>query len=480
MCKKMKICKRGLNFVQVIDACGAIRVCSWMKNSYIGNLLESDLEQAYHSDLARKVRQPLIDGTYENCPIDNCPYLANGTIDQHLVEIDEIPNLPDTLYLAYEGLCNYNCTCCTSYMNMETTKHNYNNYQENYQRIEQKLLTILPHIKTISAHGRGELFASPRILKLLSKWRPLAPAQEIEVRLETNGSLFDEAHWKQIENLGQYRLRVAITVMSFNEPVYQYLSGVNYPIDKILENLQFVKTLRQQNIINELELATVLQEQNFREMPEFTRRCLEEFGADSVRIRPIVQGGRLNQYEQWFMNVRNPEHPYYQEYKKVMSDKIFQHPKVLLWSGALDSENTQLSDLVERNVNQLSDALDAERKITNLLYYIISTEQFAQKFKLYMERHDFTACGVWGLGKVGKSFLKCVDVQAAHIVKLFDQQLSGLEFKNMQIEQFSLQQVQQLDAMILTPIKNQQQMINALVGYKGTILTLEEIVNELR
>ena len=66
--------------------------------------------------------------------------------------------------------------------------------------------------------------------------------------LETNGSLFDEEHWKQIENLGKYKLNVAITIMSFEESVYQHLSGVNYPIEKIENNLRYVKNFARKGL----------------------------------------------------------------------------------------------------------------------------------------------------------------------------------------------------------------------------------------
>ena len=37
------------------------------------------------------------------------------------------------------------------------------------------------------------------------------------------------------------------------------------------------------------------------------------------------------------MDVRNPKHPYYEQYRDIMSNPIFRHPKVLLWSGELPS-----------------------------------------------------------------------------------------------------------------------------------------------
>ena len=181
--------------------------------------------------------------------------------------------------------------------------------QQRFDKIEEELKKVFPHVKEISANGQGELFASKRTLKMLSEWKPLAPAKECKVSLETNGSLFDEEHWKQIENLGQYNLSVSVTVMSFDEYTYQQLSGVRYPISRIENNLRFIKSLREKGIINYLELATVVQERNFRQLPDFTRRCIEEFGADEVRLRYFLPWGKYSADIEWFADVRNPYHP---------------------------------------------------------------------------------------------------------------------------------------------------------------------------
>lgn len=188
-------------------------------------------------------------------------------------------------------------------------------------------------------------------------------AEECFVSLETNGSLFDEEHWRQIENLGQYNLQVSITVMSFDEPTYQRLSGVKYPIKRIEDNLRFVKGLREKGVINMLEIATVVMADNFRTLPEFARRCIEEFGADYVRFRPYDNWGGQNEMEEFFMNIRNPKHPWYLEYKKVMEHPYLAHPKVHDHSGGSDSYTRksapyELSDLKWKILTKILDDTD--------------------------------------------------------------------------------------------------------------------------
>lgn len=397
----MKICERGLNFIQVIDANGEVRVCSWSRGNKIGSLLEKDLKTIYHSKEADRVRRPMIEGTYADCQVDQCPFLANGTLDEHSIELDEIPEYPTELYLAYEGLCNYHCTCCTSYMHMiETAERDLN---DNYDKIEDSIKDVLPHIKKISANGRGELFCSPRILNILSNWNPVAPAEEIAVELETNGSLFNETNWAKISNLGKYNLKVDITIMSFDEDVYQYLSGTKLPLQNLIDNLHFVKKLREDGVINCLELATVMQERNFREMPEFARRCLEEFGADCVRIRAIMPGGPLDSRVQWFMDVRNPYHPYYEEYRKVIANEIFKNPKVELWSGDLDSSRGMYP-------------AERELKYAQQIQSMTSTDDFSTNLNLYLKNNGVDNLWLYGITPVTKAMVR--RIQSDDIVHL--------------------------------------------------------------
>ncbi len=236
----MKTCKRLVDFIQLINAEGDVRVCSWNRDNIIGNLHESDMISILNGDKAKFLRMQIAEGDYSNCPTDNCPYLSNNNIDEVLTDYPEnVVTYPNTLYLAYEGNCNYACTCCTSYQHMADTRCH--NYEILYDSLEEKIRKILPHVKHLGANGRGELFASPRIMKLLSEWKPIAPLEEISAEIETNGSMFNERNWKKIENLGQYNLEVSITIMSFDEMTYRYLSGTKLRIENLLENLKYVK-----------------------------------------------------------------------------------------------------------------------------------------------------------------------------------------------------------------------------------------------
>lgn len=458
-----KICERALNWIQIIDHKGTVRLCSWLNDNNIGSLACQNMKEIYHGEHANKLRQKIMNEDYSLCNVDACPYLAMGDIENHMVEIDEIPEYPQELYLAYENVCNYHCMSCTVHDIM--LKNRSEDLESGYDKIEAELKKALPYVKRLGANGCGELFVSKRILKLLSEWKPLAPAEEISVSLETNGALFDEEHWKQIENLGKYHLSVAITVMSFEEPAYQLLSGTKLPISQIEKNLHFVKRLREQGIVNYFEIATVVQERNFRTVPEFARRCVEEFGADYVRLRPYAPWGSQEPEVEWFMDIRNPRHPYYNEYKEMKKDEIFKHPRVHDWSGGLDTVN------VTGFPYKLS--YFKEQIVTEILSH---TDEMIRRME---EFTDGSPIAVYGLGIVGKILVEQFCKKGMKPAYILDKYKPCCQFNDVGV--YDLQETEALDKevhILVTPLMKLEEITNDLdeLGYKANLMPIENLL----
>ena len=110
----MRICKRAVDFVQVINENGDVRLCSWLYDGgVIGRLTEKTMKEIYHSKEAELIQEYHCNGNHSNCNPNACPYVANGTVKENEIEIDKIPEYPESLYLAYENVCNYRCVMCT-------------------------------------------------------------------------------------------------------------------------------------------------------------------------------------------------------------------------------------------------------------------------------------------------------------------------------------------------------------------------------
>lgn len=464
----MKLCERGLNGIQIYNDLGDVRICGWISDAYIGNLLEHSFEEVYHGEAANKVRNRLAIGDYSKCNKDDCHWLACNEINKNLVEIEDIPQYPATLYLAYENACNYNCSTCNMHERMLAADKI--ELEKRYDRIEEAIKDVLPHVKKISANGQGEVFVSKRILNLLANWKPIAPKEECSVSLETNGSLFDEKHWKQIENIGQYYLTVTVTVMSFNEYTYRQLSGTKLPISQIENNLRFIKKLREQGIVNEFRIGTVVQERNFRELPLFTKRCIEEFGADYVRLRTFVPWGKKPIEEEWFTDVINPYHPYHQEYVEIMKDPIFKHPNVHDWSGGI---GTALGEHpYKKRLNYAVKKIELQQK------YILEREQFCESIHRAIPQSESVI--IYGIGEIGKLLFHVMSVEYK-IETILDNNYCGCEYENIPV--FSITNAKDINNnayVIMTPFGDSDIIKKTLieVGFcERKIIKVDEIFN---
>lgn len=461
----MHLCRRAVEANQVIDADGSVRICGWLYDGgVIGRLTENSMEEIYHSPEAEMIRDMHACGDHSNCNQNACPWMANNNVEDNSIDIDEIPAIPESLYLAYENVCNYHCVTCTIPDCMERNKAV--DLEKKYNRVDAELRKVLPYVKKISANGLGELFASKHILKLLSEWKPVADPSEIEVTLETNGSMFNEKNWKKIENLGQYHLEVIITVLSFDEKTYQELSGTTLPISNILDNLRFVKSLRDQGIINYLELATVYQDKNFRDLPEFCRRCVDEFGADYVRLRPFepwVEPG----IDEWLKDVRNKDNPYHQEFLEVMKDPIFKNPKVHDWGGGKESG---LGKEIHPKV----------MKQFHLMECILEDETSLDTLQRALPSNDVV---IYGLNAFGRFLAKSLP-EKFNVSCLLDKNLAGGVYNGMEIKGLNqLDEVDKSSTIIIALVTNTASAVRNLLrrsGFTGQIITTSELEELLK
>lgn len=459
----MELCRRTIEFVQVINEDGEVRLCSWLKDGgVIGKLTDNTMEEIYHSSEAELIREYHLNKNYSNCNPNACPYVANNNVEENFIKIDEIPKFPPSLYLAYENVCNYHCVMCTipdCMKQVDAVER-----EQKLNKIDAELSKILPYVKNISANGLGELFVSTHILKLLSEWKPIADPSECSVSLETNGSLFNEKNWSQIENLGQYHLSVAVTVLSFEEDVYQELSGTTLSLSNLTKNLHFVKSLKEKGIVNYFEIATVYQEKNFRQLPEFARKCIEEFSVDYVRLRPFEPWREVNMQE-WFKDVRNEYHPHHKEFLEVMQNPIFKHPKIHDWGGGQPS------------------GLGAEpyprtRARYHLIENIFCNDQFEQAVNSEIKSKQIA---IYGMAVVGRALASTLRYRY-EIPFCIDRAMNGQNFAGIPI--YDANHLKNLDrnvTVIVSLDKNDDAIISLLEkeGFKK-VISIKRLVRDYK
>lgn len=456
----MKICKRGGLHLQIMKD-GYIRPCEFLVSpsqaKEYGSLLDNSIYEIYHSSIAGNLRNMICDGkNFEYCRQDVCRNIATKKND-FIVSIDEIPEFPWELNLAYETVCNYKCMSCNFYNNEPEPDWK-------IEKIENELRKALPYTRKIIANGCGEVFASKSIMKILAEWDPIYSDSECIVELQTNGSLFNKQNWEKIANIARFYLDVEITIHSFDEKTYQLLSGTSLPISNLIDNLKFVKSLRDQGIINNLELATVVQEKNFMQMPEFTRRCIEEFGADKVRIRGFEPWGAMDRDIEWFFNVRNPLHPYYDEYVKVMSDPIFKNPKVLNWMGHSSSLQGEIPSKAYYNILKK--------------WHICSDP--VKKLRSYMDNKGILSVALYGISEMTDIFYKIFVDSGIDVKYVIDKYSPLTEWRKIPVIRPIKKDSSVIDSegIIIMLFNKKEYIKNDLkkLGYEENVIELDDVL----
>lgn len=457
----MKVCKRGLNDIWINENNGQVRICGW-SNFYIGSLLESTIEEIWHGEKAKAFRESMLDGSYRYCNHAKCPHCANEQLEDMLVEY-KIPELPKYASLSYQLQCNYACKFCRTehYIPCECERNN-------YIKIESEIKKMLPGLQTLSSNGAGEFFCSDSIMHFISE-NTINP--KTNILIETNGSLFNEMNWKKIEKLGKHNLEVAVTVHSFNEDTYKYLSGTNLPVKNIMDNLKFISKLRDEGIINKFEIATVICERNFRDMPQFVEKCLNEYSMDKIRLRFFEPYGVMDTSTEWFYDVRNEFHPYYDEFVSVMSNKIFDNPKVWKWQGNTKSLQSENPFVLEK------------RRGIALAQLILSKDD--NKVADFIQKHNINKVALYGASDIGKACAKLLNAYGIGIHTIFDtyscnndEIVQENDFK-IHIVEPNESNINDFDLIIVTTDTYYVQIHENLMRlqYKGRILSLSEIMN---
>lgn len=451
----MKVCQRGLESAWIVGVEGEVRICSW--TGYIlGNLQEHTMEDLWNSEKAELFRQSMLNGSYCFCNPQKCCYMANNTLKDHMVDY-EVLKYPKLISLSYEEQCNYACGCCRKepYRPKKDEK-------KKIEKIESEINKLVDHLDHISANGAGELFCSGSAMKFLSNINTDRP---IKVSLESNGSLFTSQNWEKISNLGKYDLSVYITVHSFCEETYRFLSGTDMPVSTVIENLHFIQKLRDQGIVNFFEIATVVCERNFREMPGFVDRCLKEFNPDSIRMRSFLPYGVDNRAIEWFYDIRNPYHPYYKEYVEVMKNPVFNHPKVWKWQG------DQVSAIGEH-------PYFSEHKKLELIERVMGIVDLKSKMEKFLCVHNIRSFSLYGFSNACKCFVMRLNDAGIKVDKIYDSNVNN-HFAGIDVTQPEKGNLIS-EAVIVTSLASGE-ICNKLqnLGYKGKIYDLECVLEEL-
>lgn len=316
----------------------------WLPHS-IGKMPEQSPEEIWNSDIAKKIRKSVLDGSFKYCNPEYCLHLKEKTwpvkqakdIDiEHYIRLIETPEAPTMVNASYDQSCNLACPSCRKDIVTANRED-----RASYDKLMADLLdTYGPDLRSINITGSGDPFASRHFWDLLQSG-VLAQYPQLKIRLHTNAQLFDEFHWNRIAALHQQIEAIEISIDASTAPTYA-INRRPGDWNQLINNMAFIGELRRTQQIKLLQLDFVVQLNNWQEMPDFVLLG-KQWHADRIVFTSLNNWGTFSKEEHQHRAIHSPHHPLHSQLLETLEDDIFKLPEVFI--GFL--ENT--GDAVDTN-----------------------------------------------------------------------------------------------------------------------------------
>jgi MoaA/NifB/PqqE/SkfB family radical SAM enzyme len=311
---------------------GDVYVCcpSWLPVP-IGNVEQQSAEEIWNSPIAQELRGSILDGSYRYCSKMHCSRISNGwlpTIDspeamEWMGKPAGAPLAgPRQVILSHDQSCNLACPSCRKDFILANKEQ-----QESLDRVMDRfVMPVLQGADSVRITGSGDPFASNhfrRVIKAINR----DDFPRLSIDLHTNGQLWNERAWVEL-GLSSLVREAEISIDAASPATYAVIRrGGDF--NRLLDNLGFVKKLRESGEIKLLAVSFVVQSGNFHEMPDFVRLG-ERFGADLIVFNMIRNWGTYSREEFQSHFIGAKTHPDHAAFLDVLRSPVLASPKVAM------------------------------------------------------------------------------------------------------------------------------------------------------
>jgi MoaA/NifB/PqqE/SkfB family radical SAM enzyme len=286
----------------------------------LGNVLESSLAEIWNGPVAEEIRRSVLDGSFRFCT--GCAYLprARGPVTERPwpPALDKRIRL---LNLDYDRTCNLKCPSCRSSLISRPS--------DRARLVHETVIEskIIGQVDGLYLTGTGEPLASPCCLQVLRDLPVLNP--RAQVSLHTNCLLLDESRWSALGPARDRIRQISVSVDAGTPETYRLNRGGSW--EKLWRNIDFVHSLRREGRRIDLIMYYVIQDNNFRELIDFSRLAIEH-GADGICVFYLRHWpGALTRTEYEARAVHLPGHPNHDAlYSVLKSRELTSNPAVVL------------------------------------------------------------------------------------------------------------------------------------------------------
>lgn len=320
-----KICVLPFKTIS-IDINGDVFLCMCKEwgNHYVGNILNSSLQNILSNQLSKQIRSSITNGTYSYCNENTCGAIKNNDLvdfsflcdsDKDLVSNPETYEMPSDIFLSLDLTCNLSCPSCRT----SIIKHSQDQIDTQLKigEILYENLFSVPTDKliTLRLSSSGEVFASQLLLRFLQKLN-LNDFPNLRLCIQTNG-LLAPSKWKHIEHLEKNIDSVTVTIDAADCATYEKLRrGGQW--NNILAAMKFLQ-LKKQTLNFELVTRLVAQLDNYKQLKDFYNFS-KQFDTDLIEYVKLLNWGTFSKEEFARLDVFDVNHSDYQDACKILSE----------------------------------------------------------------------------------------------------------------------------------------------------------------
>ena len=379
--------------------------CSTWQRKPFGDFTKKTISEEWNSPAAQEIRSSIIDGSYKFCDKLICPFIQSGNLKTYNELSEEqkkyfseekiiIDASPSNLMLNYDQSCNLSCESCR----VEKISHNANSIESKALNVYTEKFTkdflSVPTSKPLKLNitGSGDPFASLVYREFLENLDGVL-FPNLTIDLQTNGVLFTPVMWQRIHKIHKNVNHVSVSVDAATEPTYNLVRrGGNW--GQLLNNIEFLRTLRSQNQINFLSVNMVVQKRNYIEILDFVSK-FDLVNIDAIHLSLVTDWNTwdkksFNDHAIW--KTDNPEH---QNFLNLITSPLLEKPNVFIGNlssfrkSALRNAHSELS-IIEKLKFYFSlwFSLWHKNYIVKLFYFIILMKRLILKQPFYVPKES--------------------------------------------------------------------------------------------
>jgi len=315
-----------------------------------GNIHTDETDTLWNGQIAQEIRETIHDGTYRYCDKVRCrkfeiglvdlaksdeqileearPYEAaaneGSSMDQEMLdfarsEVTIVPTGPRMVNLAFDRTCNLTCPSCRN----EMISAKPDERDRLIRLADEKIMPLLKDTRLLVVTGSGDPFASKTFRHIMHNLDPYQQP-ELELKIMTNAVLFTPAEWEKIAHLHGRIRSVTVSIDAARPDTYAVVRrGGNW--EKLQANLHFLGGLRSEGAFHEFRLAFCVQDNNWREIPEFIDMG-RAVGASVVHFAPIENWGTFSHEGYAQKAMQYPSHPDHEAFKALLESMDLTDP----------------------------------------------------------------------------------------------------------------------------------------------------------